>query len=122
MSKYAEIRELLKEDIHTLVEAELHKRMIDLIPALMPSILEFIALSVKVNTYDVTPNIQQINVNFEYVDLVSNEFKSRFIHSQKVINPQTTTGKLDHVIAFYDTLDKKINSVIQTLNPDESPV
>jgi hypothetical protein len=125
MSKYAEIRELLKEDIHTLVEAELYNRMTNLIPALMPAILEFVANSITVYTTDVTPNIQEISVNLEYVDPVSHLHTSRNIRTQKVLNPQTTFGRIQHVIAAYDNLEIKVNSVIQTLNnitPDESPI
>lgn len=50
MSKYTELREILKEDIEQIVEQRLAERMESIINALMPSILENVANSIRFET------------------------------------------------------------------------
>lgn len=48
MTKYSELREILKEDIHEIVEQEIALRLHTVIQALMPSVLEHVANSLEV--------------------------------------------------------------------------
>lgn len=51
MSKYTELREILKEDIEAIVEQRLAERMQSIIESLMPSILEHVANSFRMHTH-----------------------------------------------------------------------
>lgn len=50
MSKYTELREILKEDIELIVEQRMKERLGSIIDSLMPSIIEHVASSLYAST------------------------------------------------------------------------
>lgn len=108
MSQYQQIREALREDIHELVEKELFSRMTNIIPALMPAILEFVAQSIKVYTSDLGGFQQQIHVNLEFTDPLTHQTHHRTLHTQKTLNPDKISGELFHITEFYNHLNQRL--------------
>jgi hypothetical protein len=114
MSQYTQLRTLLKEDIHELVEKELFSRMSNIIPALMPAVLEFVAQSTRVyitDTGSIGDAQQQVHVMFEYVDPLSGTVHQTMLHTQKTLNPDKVSGELFHLTEFYHKLDKRVEEL-----------
>lgn len=108
MSKYSEIREVLKEDIHELVEKELFSRMTNIIPALMPAVLEFVADSMKVYTAYNSKNTLIRDLVLEYVDPVTKIYYRKPIKSEIILDAHIVNNQLDELVRRCNSLESRI--------------
>lgn len=92
MSKYAELRELLKEDITEIVEITFKNRLENIVQSLMPSILDTVADSIKLHDYTSGGPEKSLHLTMEHTDPVNYAHTSRTIGNPiQLVNPYYVT-------------------------------
>lgn len=95
MSKYAELLELLKEDIDQIVEKRMEESMGRIVEALMPNILEHVANSIQIlsspaNTGSYDPTLKDLQLTMQ----------TQPGHTRYISIPFTVVNKYDHDIKW----------------------
>lgn len=115
MSKYTELREILKEDIEMIVEQRLTERLESLVTALMPGILEHVAKSIKFNVYD-TDTSGNNEIRTVHLILQTGPINSQYIGSVDTINPVHYQNERSHILAAYQDIINRV-STLERQNP-----
>lgn len=88
--------------------------MTNIIPALMPAVLEFVAQSTKVyitDTGSIGDAQQQVHAMFEYVDPLSGTMHQTMLHTQKTLNPDKVSRELFHLTEVFHNLHKRVEEL-----------
>lgn len=118
MSKYTEIREVLKEDIAEIVELTFKHRLESVINAMMPSILDTVANSIKIDSYAYggAPE-NSLHLSMEHTDPVTYTQTTRNIGSPvQIVNPYY----IQQMVNKINQLDGKVFHLTEQLNASTS--
>ena len=106
MSKYTELREILKEDIEIIVEQRLSERMETLLTALMPGIMQHIANNLKLTVYE-TDSSGNNEFKTAHLTLQTGPINIQHIGSINTINPVHYQSTITHIVtAYQDTINR----------------
>lgn len=105
MSKYAEIREILQEDICDIVEVTLKNRLASIINAMMPTILDTVASSIKIHDYTTGSMQNNLHLTMEHLDPVTYTQTTRQIGtSVQTVNPYYIQQMVNKINALEGTV------------------
>jgi hypothetical protein len=115
MSKYTELREILKEDIEIIVEQRLSERLETLVTALMPGIMQHIANNLKLTVYETDSNGNN-EIKTAHLTLQTGPINIQHIGSIKTINPDHYQSERSAVIALYQDLTNRLTTLEHLLS------
>lgn len=120
MSKYTEIRELLKEDINEIVEQRIAERMESIINTLMPAVLEHVSNSLSIPSVSThvtgvyTPDIKRTGLQMNMGDGRTKSISDAFL----TIDPQYYLMKWDNVDREFVRHEQRLQK-LESLIPKE---
>lgn len=118
MSKYTEIRELLKEDIELIVEQRLVERMGDIINTLMPSVLEHVANNIRFETGNAASDF---SIRTHQFTMTTGTGAKHYIGENIVAIDRFGYDKYkDDQRAAYQTLNMRLHNLEQKLHENPS--